>query len=68
MLHKELPAGQARFKMDGRDDGTFTGYASVWNSVDSDKAMVRTESGGNRAVSPEFVITRLIFYPTRVES
>ena len=31
-------------------------------------AMVRTKSGGNRAVSPEFVITGLIFYPHWVES
>jgi hypothetical protein len=31
-------------------------------------SMVRTKSGGNRAISPEFVITGLIFYPSRVES
>jgi hypothetical protein len=31
-------------------------------------AMVRTKSGGNRAVSPEFVIPGVIFYPSRVES
>ncbi len=31
-------------------------------------AMVRTKSGGNCAVSSEFVITGLIFYPSGVES
>src|SRR2546428_7213135 len=29
--------------------------------------MVRTKSGGNRAVSAEFIITGLIFYPRLVE-
>jgi iron complex transport system ATP-binding protein len=30
--------------------------------------MVRTKSGGNRAVSPEFIIRGVIFHPSRVKS
>jgi hypothetical protein len=32
------------------------------------KTMVRTKSGGNRAVSPEFVIRGVIFHPGWLES
>jgi uncharacterized protein YbjQ (UPF0145 family) len=32
------------------------------------KSMVRTKSGGNRAVSPEFIIRGVIFHPSWVES
>jgi hypothetical protein len=36
--------------------------------ADKDITMVRTKSGGNRAVSPEFIIRGMIFHPIRVKS
>jgi len=42
------------------------GYAPVYG--ETSLAMVRTKSGGNCTVSLEFVVTGLIFYPSRVES
>jgi hypothetical protein len=57
---KTISASGGRFSM--KDAGEMPDILQVTY------AMVRTKSGGNRAISPEFVITGLIFYPSRVES